>query len=436
MIHAKNRLDFSRTIIGAFATIGLCCFASGCSGVSGLRSIAAERPSLFGFRDRDSSRAPSPTPDQDLYVQQMRSGQNAGGSLTPSSELATTNGKSGTDAASKPDPAAPKTEADPSAGVLLSTTETSNSVRLGRPVPMPTAPSPTTDSEKLAAGASGKWISEPAKNTRETGPPRQASETPVEVAAAPEPKPEAPKLDAATILADADKRLQSLKAYQVKISRVERVGGKTQPEEQVTLSIQREPKAVRLEWVDGPNKGREVIYSSAIDPRMIFVHMPTTPIPLPTVKIPVDSPLVMKNSRHAITEAGFDTILTNLSKSVKSPAPDSSGPDRLDYKGTVKVPGQDVLTHQFVRKTPAGDVWNVYLDSRTLMPRLVEAKDAQGELIERYTYHDVAENPADLMTAAAFSPDSRWGEPKGLLGRIARNAAGDTPGNTSQMITR
>ena len=48
------------------------------------------------------------------------------------------------------------------------------------------------------------------------------------------------------------------------------------------------------------------------DPRMIFVHLPTTTIPLPSMKIPVDSPLVMKNSRHAITEAGFETIIANL----------------------------------------------------------------------------------------------------------------------------
>ena len=37
----------------------------------------------------------------------------------------------------------------------------------------------------------------------------------------------------------------------------------------------------------------------------------------PSMKIPVDSPLVMRNSRHAITEAGFDTIVENLRKSAE-----------------------------------------------------------------------------------------------------------------------
>ena len=103
-----------------------------------------------------------------------------------------------------------------------------------------------------------------------------------------------------------------LKTYQVKISRQERVQGQLQPEEDILLSIRRNPKAVRLEWSNGPNQGREVIYSSTLDPGMIFVHQPSTAILLPSMKIPVDSPLVTKNSRHSITEAGFDTILENM----------------------------------------------------------------------------------------------------------------------------
>ena len=123
------------------------------------------------------------------------------------------------------------------------------------------------------------------------------------------------KSDWKAILSRAEAKLDALQTYQMRVSRLERVNGQLQPEEEILLSIRREPKAVRLEWASGPSKGREVIYSSALDPRMIFVHMPTTAIPLPVMKIPVDSPLVMRNSRHAITEAGLDTIVENLRKS-------------------------------------------------------------------------------------------------------------------------
>ena len=46
---------------------------------------------------------------------------------------------------------------------------------------------------------------------------------------------------------------------------------------------------------------------------------------------------------------------------------------------------------------------------------MVVAKDPSGQLDEKYIYHEVIENPADLASADAFDPDRRWGESKGLL---------------------
>ena len=52
-----------------------------------------------------------------------------------------------------------------------------------------------------------------------------------------------------------------------------------QPEEEVVLSIRRNPKAVRLEWAKGPSKGREVIYSAAINDRMMYVNSGNSALP-------------------------------------------------------------------------------------------------------------------------------------------------------------
>ena len=98
------------------------------------------------------------------------------------------------------------------------------------------------------------------------------------------------------------------------MTRVERVGGQLQTEDDVLLSIRRKPKAVRLEWTSGPSKGREVIYSTTLNDRTMYVNMANSPFPMPRMSIAVDSPLAMRNSRHPITEAGFDTILDNLLK--------------------------------------------------------------------------------------------------------------------------
>ena len=242
--------------------------------------------------------------------------------------------------------------------------------------------------------------------------------------------------DQASLLARAEARLNGMKTYKVKISRLERVNGQLQPEEDILLSIRRDPKAVRLEWSSGPSKGREVIYSSTIDPRMIFVHMPAGAIPLPVMRIPVDSPLVMRNSRHAITEAGFDTILDNLRKAAGPKGAKGSAAGELTYRGLEKTEGLDRPCHHFLRKTPSGESWNVYLDQSSMLPRMVFAEDSRGELIERYNYRQILENPDDLASAGAFEPDQRWGESKGLLGRLARAASNSNLPATNGSTTR
>ena len=242
----------------------------------------------------------------------------------------------------------------------------------------------------------------------------------------------APQTDWKAILSRAEDRLESMATYQAKVSRIERVNGHLQPEEEFLLSIRREPRAVRLEWSSGPSKGREVIYSSELDPRTLFVHMPSTPISLPVMKIAVDSPMVTRNSRHSITEAGLDTIIDNLRKAERDGDTKSSKSGVLSYDGKKKPAGLDRVCHQFVRRTSSGEIWNVYLDERTLMPCMVVAEDSHGQLIERYVYREIRDNPTELAAAGAFEPDKRWGESKGLLSRFARAASGsDLPGDSS-----
>jgi hypothetical protein len=238
------------------------------------------------------------------------------------------------------------------------------------------------------------------------------------------------------VLAARD-RLESLTTYQVDITRVERVGGQLQAEEDVVLSIRRKPKSVRLEWTKGPSKGREVIYASALNDRMMYVNMGNSSLPLPRMTIPVDSPMALRNSRHPITEAGFDTIIENLAASLEPRLNIAKRDGRLVYQGVQKPSGLDQSCHLIERRTPTGETWQVYLSSRTLMPVVVSAvKTSGGEVIERYTYRNLKTNPAPLAAADAFDPDRRWGESKGLLSRLARAAATAPDPGSRQSTTR
>jgi hypothetical protein len=446
MIKAMDRVDRPARLVAAIVGVSLGFLDLGCAGMSGFRSVGTERPSFLGFRN--PSQAPSPTPPNDLYARNMHAGDTKPDSTARPTELAAGRREGGTEFTRPPAELTTVTDLDESlpesAPTIQSRGEKTIRVTLGRPEPLRTPAQPATATGQLASKpSSSRWNAEGSKRKGEIEnvplPLPVAGEVTSETATASlakNPPGTAVVIDPKAILAQAEARLKGMSTYQVKISRVERVGGQLQPEEDILLSIQRDPKAVRLEWTDGPNKGREVIYSSTLDPQMIFVHMPSAPIPIPTMKIAVDSPMVMRNSRHAITEAGFDTIIDNLRKSRAAATKDQPARDALNYKGIETPPGLDAPSHHFVRKTPSGETWNVYLDSRTLLPRLVSAEDSRGELVERYIYREVRENPADLKTASAFMPDQRWGESNGLLSRLARAAASSSQPTVSQSTTR
>src|SRR5437764_964824 len=120
-----------------------------------------------------------------------------------------------------------------------------------------------------------------------------------------------------SVVVAARERLETLQSYQVAINRQERVGTVLQEPEDVVLSIRRNPRAVRLQWQQGPHQGREVLFAERETHGLMQVNMADSAIPLPRLALPPDSPLVLRNSRHPITEAGFETIVRNLEKTIE-----------------------------------------------------------------------------------------------------------------------
>lgn len=226
------------------------------------------------------------------------------------------------------------------------------------------------------------------------------------------------------LVAEARSALNSMANYEVSLHRQERVNGTLLPEEDVVVSIRRDPRAVRLTWPEGPNHGREVLYRSDEPGGPMHVKMANPA--LPRLSLPPESPMVMKNSRHPVTEAGLDSIVEGLENAVK--APEQSG---IRYAGLETVDGIDQPQHCLLQDSPTGDRWRIYLDPTSHLPSLVEAKDASGELLERYLFRDVRPNLPELATSEAFDANARWGKPAGLFGRLARGESTETPPSTT-----
>jgi hypothetical protein len=250
-----------------------------------------------------------------------------------------------------------------------------------------------------------------------TEPVAAAEPQPAPLPSAEEPAGEA---NLASVVADAKARLESMTSYKVPIKRQERVGSALLPAEEILLSIRREPRAVRIEWPDGPSKGREVIYSATEHDGLMHVKMPPSAIPVPPLALAPDSPMVKRTSRHPITEAGYEAIVEGLERAVAQSSTPNSPLGKVTYGGLENPGPLEQPAHKIVRVTPEGETWRVFLDPTTKLPVLVEGTAPNGDLLEHYQFGEPTADPDDLAAADAFDPNKRWGPPTGLLSRIAR----------------
>jgi hypothetical protein len=230
----------------------------------------------------------------------------------------------------------------------------------------------------------------------------------------PPTRPTPPSVTPDRLVTEARSALDRIASYRVLMHRQERVNGTLQPEEDVVLAVRRDPRSVRLSWPNGPHKGREVLYRADEPGGLMHVNMADSALPVPRLSIPPDSPMVMRNSRHPITEAGFDSLIQGL----EAPQ-DASAGSTLNYKGLETPAPLDHPHHCLTRTGPSGEVSRVYLDPKTYLPMLFAVDGPDGELLERYVFRDVVVNPPDLAAPDAFDPNARWGPPRGLFGRIA-----------------
>lgn len=204
--------------------------------------------------------------------------------------------------------------------------------------------------------------------------------------------------------------------YKVQVSNQETLNGKTLPADTFMLNARRQPFAVRMEWSNGKEAGREVIFSPAETGGMIQIRMPKGLIPRMTMS--PDSPLVRAKSRHPISEAGIDSVVERLNLTLQKLKSGSADAGQLDVQQVTDPHlGEQIrITH----RTVTNETWVVDLDKVTGLPLTIHATDAAGGLLEHYEFRNFQLNQADLLTADAFDPNARWGSKTNLFGKIAR----------------
>lgn len=317
----------------------------------------------------------------------------------------------------------PTATADPGPPPLLpGTPEVAAQENLFRVAPLPAPPLLPEDASITAPPPEitrGAPTPEPPTNTTLPAAIEPPTVTAPTTSAAPAAAPEDGLKTIRRLVDESHARLAAIPNYQTRMTRQERVGATLLPVENVILSVRREPFAVRLEWPEGQNKGREVLFSQNETGGKMQINQPGSLVP--RLSLDPASPLVLKNSRHPITEAGLENIISTLDTRLKALESGQGDGSTMTYAGQANVQELGRICHQITEKRANGETWLIALDAETMLPSILRAQAPDGTLVELYVFRDVQTNLPELAAASAFQPETRWANKSpGFLDRIIR----------------
>ena len=206
------------------------------------------------------------------------------------------------------------------------------------------------------------------------------------------PRPELAKLLQATspedLIAIGRESVRLLGTYRARLLKQERVNGKVLPPQIIEVVVQPAPRALRLEYVEGPKSGRRVVWNQSRPSEMLVRESGI--LGLASMWIDLDGRLARGDSNHSVTELGFaplfDLLASDLRKGRaqgglirKDEGFDASGAYCMVYTAP---PGAKGLYAQRTR---------LCIDVGLGLPVKIEVNDGQG-FLERYEYTNIRAN--------------------------------------------
>jgi hypothetical protein len=219
----------------------------------------------------------------------------------------------------------------------------------------------------------------------------------------------APAADAPVVGAMLDRMEEAyaaVRSYTARFVRQERVGDVIRPREEALVKFQR-PGRLYLRWVSGPPTGRELLFVEGRDDDSVLVHEPSGIARLFTIVLAPDSPRVLRESRHPITDIGLGPLIELITRNARralgqgelktvdqgtATAIESGRPERRLELILPRDPGKGYYCHRVL----------VAVDATWGLPVEVMIFDWHDRLVATYAYRKLELN-ADL-TALDFDP--------------------------------
>ncbi len=220
-------------------------------------------------------------------------------------------------------------------------------------------------------------------------------------------------LDPGEFVAGMRERYAGVASYVARFVRQEQVDGILRPREEALLKFQR-PGRLYLRWVDGPPRGREILFVPGRDGDQVLIHEPRGLGRLFTVTLPPDAPRVLEQSRHPITDIGIGRLVELLADNLARAA--AQRDLRLSDLGVAEEGGR--VRRRTELRFAGGQSAGYYasrvvvaVDERFGLPTGVIAFDADDRLVALYDYRDVRLNVE--LDSRAFDPTNpEYGFPR------------------------
>lgn len=123
----------------------------------------------------------------------------------------------------------------------------------------------------------------------------------------------------ATLLSLGRGAMRELGIYSARMRKQERVKGKMLDAQVMAITVRERPQAVRMEVIDGPKKGRKVLYNEELRKGEFRVREAGL-LGIKALWLELDSGLAKRDTNHRVTELGFGPILDHLDEDMKKAA--------------------------------------------------------------------------------------------------------------------
>jgi hypothetical protein len=190
------------------------------------------------------------------------------------------------------------------------------------------------------------------------------------------------------LLALGRESVRRLGTYRARVVKEERIGKKLLPAQTLEIVVQPAPRALRLDYVQGPSAGRKVVWTEKRPKEMLVRESGI--LGIMSVWLDVDGSLAHKDTNHKVSELGFAPLLDIIASDLAKATP-HGGHQRHD--DGFNAAGHYCMTFTAPPAAPGlyAHKTRLCVDRKLALPVEVEVHDRAG-LLERYRYGQIRSN--------------------------------------------